>query len=164
MERNKKIFISHSTHDKKYAGEIIKLLRGIGISPNMIFCSSYEGYNVPLGKNFIHYIKQQLDEKPIALLLISPNFYNSPMSMCELGAIWGMDLDHVHILIPPMTYQDLHIAFANEQSMYINDGDKLDTLYDMLMKEMQLSYLHPAIWSNSKNAFLKQINNLLKKN
>lgn len=163
MLNNKKVFISHSTNDKNYAGEIITLLRSIGISQNQIFCSSYEGYNVPLGKNFINYIKQQLDNNPITLLLISPNFYNSPMSMCELGAIWGMDIEHINIIMPPMTYKDLHIAFSNEQVMYINDSDKLDSLYSLLIEEFQLSHLHPTIWSKTKELFLTNTNDLLKK-
>ena len=163
MFNNKKIFISHSTIDKDYAGEIIDLLRGIGVLQNQIFCSSYEGYNVPLGEKFIDYIKLQLDSKPIALFLITPNFYNSPMSMCELGAIWGMDIEHINILIPPMTYNDLHVVFSNEQSMYINDTDKLDSLYDLLVKKLQLSYLHPTIWSKTKEVFLINTNQLLKK-
>lgn len=160
---NRKIFISHSTIDKEYARELVILLKGIGIENDSIFCSSLEENSIPLGKNFISYIKEQLNNKPIALLLLSPNFYNSPMSMCELGAIWGMDIEHVIILIPPMTYNDLPTVFANDQSMIIDDGNKLNSLYYQLANSMNLRLLHPSIWDSAKNIYIKNIRRLLRK-
>lgn len=164
MSSNTKIFISHSTKDRDYAGEIINLLLGIGISHERIFCSSFEGNNVQLGENFIKSIKEELENKPISLLLISPNFYSSPMSMCELGAIWGMGIKHVSILIPPMTYSDLHIAFDREQSMTINDSEKLDSMYQLLQSNLELKPINPAIWNRTKEVFLNNVDYLLKKN
>lgn len=46
----KKIFISHATKDKEIIEELIDLLESIGVNSTQFFCSSFEGYGIPLGE------------------------------------------------------------------------------------------------------------------
>ena len=64
----KKIFISHATKDKEIIEELIDLLENIGINSAQIFCSSFEGYGIPLGENFLDKIKQELSSEVLGLV------------------------------------------------------------------------------------------------
>ena len=57
---SKKIFISHASKDKDLVGELIDLLENIGLDSHQIFCSSFEGYGIPLGEDFLEIIKKEL--------------------------------------------------------------------------------------------------------
>lgn len=69
-----KIFISHSEKDKDIVDSFISLLHDIGIqkpissNEGRIFCSSYNGYLIPLRENNVEYIKSQLDSTDNILL------------------------------------------------------------------------------------------------
>lgn len=57
----KLIFISHANKDKDLVEAIVELIEeGIGVPENQIFCSSLKGYGIPVGENFISYIKSQI--------------------------------------------------------------------------------------------------------
>ena len=69
---SKAVFISHAVKDKDLAKEIVELIEeGIGIPEAQIFCSSLQGYGIPAGKNFVTFIKQQMWEPQIVVLLLT---------------------------------------------------------------------------------------------
>jgi hypothetical protein len=84
----KKIFISHSSQDKDIVPKLIDYMRAIGVSPRNIFCSSFEGYGIPLGENFLERIKSEITSKTLVIFVLSSNFYDSAVSLCEMGAAW----------------------------------------------------------------------------
>lgn len=55
-----KIFISHSTYDREYVKEFVKLLNVIGFKE--IFCSSIQGYDIPNGESIYDFLKEELNE------------------------------------------------------------------------------------------------------
>lgn len=81
-----KVFISHSSKDSIVVEEIIDLLEAMGLNSAQIFCSSFEGYGIDLGENFLDVIKEVLSSDCMVLFIISENFYNSPVCLCEMGA------------------------------------------------------------------------------
>ena len=103
----KKIFISHSSEDKEIVGELIALIEGMGVKSEQIFCSSFEGYGIKLGANWLDAIREELTEETLVLFVLTTNFYNSHMCQCELGAVWANTLEHIPILVPPLTTKDL---------------------------------------------------------
>lgn len=58
MDKQAKIFISHSSKDEKYAQTLVELLEKIGISSKFIFCTSVSQYDAELTKNFIEKIME----------------------------------------------------------------------------------------------------------
>ncbi len=52
------VFISYLTMDKDYAEVITKILIGMGVPHNNIFCSSIPGQGIPLGQGFPEKIKE----------------------------------------------------------------------------------------------------------
>ena len=48
-----KIFISHSSADIDIVEKVIDILEAIGVPSDKIFCSSFEGYGIRLGSDFL---------------------------------------------------------------------------------------------------------------
>lgn len=159
----KKIFISHAASDKEIVGELIELLEGMGVASNRIFCSSFEGYGIKLGINWLDAIKQELTDESLVLFVLTTNFYNSHMCQCELGAVWANTLRHIPILVPPLTYKDLEYILRNQQSMVINDENKINSLYEEILEWFDLPTLKINIWKLKSDKFLGNVNAILKK-
>ncbi|WP_017756037.1 toll/interleukin-1 receptor domain-containing protein [Calidifontibacillus oryziterrae] len=158
---DRKIFISHSTEDKLIVEPLIDLLEGLGLRSDSIFCSSFEGYKIPYGEDFLGFIKKELSENTIVLFLLSENFYNSPICMCEMGATWIKSAKHFPILIPPLTYANMKGVISSQtQSLVINKSNELDGFITQLFGELDLS-LKIEIWNRKKEQFLLRINELL---
>lgn len=159
---DKKIFISHSTEDKLLVEPLIDLLEGLGLNSDSIFCTSFEGYKIPYGEDFLGFIKRELSEDTIVLFMLSENFYNSPICMCEMGATWIKSTKHFPILIPPLSYANMKGVISSQtQSLFINNSNELDGFITQLFKALDLS-LKIEIWNRKKEKFLLSINELLK--
>lgn len=159
----RKIFISHSSDDKLIVEPLIDLLEGLGLKSDMIFCSSFEGYKIPYGEDFLNYIKRELSENTIVLFMLSENFYSSYICMCEMGATWIKSARNFPILIPPLTYDKMKGVISSQtQSLVINNSRELDGFITQLFKELNLS-VNLEIWNRKKEKFLESINQLLNK-
>lgn len=86
--KQKLIFISHSTKDSEYVASLVDLLRKIGFTDKDVFCSSYPGYGVPLGKNIYEFLKNCFKDYELFVLFVisKDNYYSSPASLNEMGA------------------------------------------------------------------------------
>lgn len=160
----KRIFISHAAADKELVGELIRLLEDMGVSSDQIFCSSYEGYGIRLGTNFLESIKNELTEQTMVLFVLTTNFFNSHMCQCELGAVWVKTLKHIPILVPPLTYDDLEYILRNQQSMIINERNRLEQLYEEVHNWIGGQVIRPTIWEMKLDHFVESVQKILKKN
>lgn len=158
ITKMKKIFISHSSRDSNYVGELINLIEGIGITHDQIFCSSFEGYGVELGEDFLYRLKKELDEDILVFFILTQNFYNSPISLCEMGATWIKTNKHIPILIPPFDFKDVKGVFPVTNGMKINDKNKLNSLKEALESDFSLTQLKTTIWEKKREKFLSDIN------
>lgn len=149
-----KIFISHSSLDKTKVGALIDLLEAIGVSHSQIFCSSYEGYGVALGENFLDRLKTELNSEVLVLFILSENFYKSPISLCEMGATWIKTNKHIPILIPPFDFCDVKGVFPITNGMKINDKDKLNSFKETIEKEFNLIPKTFTIWEKKRDTFI----------
>ncbi|RUT43434.1 toll/interleukin-1 receptor domain-containing protein [Paenibacillus anaericanus] len=157
----KKIFISHSSKDSEYILPIIDLLEGIGVTSEEIFCTSYEPYGIPLGENFLERIKAELNENVLVLFVWSSNFFDSPVSLCELGATWVRSSKHIPILIPPFDFKDVQGVLPLSQGFKINVSEKINSFKTKILEFFGLKELDTNIWERKRNNFLAQINELL---
>src|SRR5262245_8733267 len=55
-----RVFISHASSDVPFVEELIELLETIGLTHEQIFCTSFPGYDIDLGQNFLDAIKSEL--------------------------------------------------------------------------------------------------------
>lgn len=157
----KKIFISHATADKEIVELLIDLLEDIGLKSNQIFCSSFEGYGIPLGENFLDRIKQELASDVMVLFMITNNFYESKVCLCEMGAAWALSKGHIPIVVPPLSYSGIKGVIPLTQGMLINDSEKLNTFKEQLEKDFNLNTkIGISVWERKRNKFIKDINGI----
>lgn len=164
MNNDRKIFISHSSLDFKIVEQVIELLEGIGTPSDLIFCSSFEGYNIGLGEDFLETIKKELNQDVLVLFILSPNFYGSPISLCEMGATWVKTSEHVPILIPPFDYKDVRGVIPFSQGMKVNDKLKLNSLKEKIETFLGINSKNISAWERKRDIILKQINLILESN
>jgi hypothetical protein len=154
----KKIFISHATADKEIVELFIDLLEDIGLKSNQIFCSSFEGYGIPLGEDFLDRIKQELSSDVIVLFIITNNFYESKVCLCEMGAAWALSKGHIPIVVPPLSYSDIKGVIPMTQGLLINDLSKLNSLKDKLEQDFKIEEKIGAnIWERKRKKFIESL-------
>lgn len=156
------VFISHSSKDKSIVEEIIDLLETIGLKPSQIFCSSFEGYGIELGQDFLQRIKEELDNDVLVLFILSENFYKSPVCLCEMGATWIKTNKHIPILIPPFDFKDVQGVIPLTQGFIINDELKLNSFKQKIEADLSLAVNNDfSYWERKRDRVLKRINELV---
>lgn len=133
----------------------------MGVSHTSIFCSSFKGYGIPLGVNFLEKIKNEINGNTIVLFVLSPNFYNSPVSLCEMGAAWISTKEHVPILIPPFEFDDVKGVFPLSQGMKINDKEGLNELKDSIETFLDIKSVKSSIWERDRNEIYETTEKIL---
>ena len=160
-EKLEKIFISHSSLDSKVVEKVIDTLEAIGVPSDKIFCSSFEGYGVKLGSNFLDTIKNELNNNVLVLFILSSNFYSSVVSLCEMGATWVKTNQHIPILIPPFSYQDIRGVIPLTHGMLINEKEKFNSLKEQVEKFLKLDPININVWERKRDNILKEITSIL---
>lgn len=161
-----KIFISHAAKDKDYVEQLVQLLNDIGISKNRenIFCSSLEGYNIPIGEKIYDYIKKQFDKKTLVIFILSKNYYDSVACLNEMGATWVKSLKHISILLPDFNFGNIEGAIdPTEISFKFNDIERLNSFKDDIINWFELKRIDESIWERDRKKFLENIDNLTRR-
>ncbi len=161
-----KIFISHASKDKDYVEQLIQLLNDIGISKNRnsIFCSSFEGYNIPIGEKIYDYIKKQFDKKTLVIFILSKNYYDSVACLNEMGATWVKSLKHISILLPDFNFSNIEGAIdPTEISFKFDNVERFNSLKDDMTKWFKLNKIDGSIWERDRKKFFDNINNLVRR-
>lgn len=157
----KKIFISHSSLDAQIVEKVLDILVAIGVPHNQIFCSSFEGYGVKLGEDFLERIKVELNTEVLVLFILSQNFFNSPVCLCEMGATWIKTNKHIPILVPPLEYKDIKGVIPHSQGLIITEPLKWNSLKEDVQNFLSLNTIDASIWERKRTKILKEIETIL---
>lgn len=161
-ENMKKVFISHSSQDSEIVGELIEIIEAAGLVSDKIFCTSYDGYGIPPGADFLSAIKQELSADSLVIFVLSENFYSSPISLCEMGATWVLTKEHIPILIPPTDYEDIKGVIPLTQGMKINEPLKLNLLKEKIENLFQLENpVNQSVWEQKRDKILERVEETL---
>lgn len=153
-----KIFISHASKDSDIVEDIIEIFETIGVESNQIFCTSFEGYGIGLGDNFLDTIKEELSSKTLVIFVLSKNFYDSPVCLCEMGATWVLAKEHIPILIPPLDYKDVQGVIPLTQGLKINEHLKLNLLKEKVEKVFNIqTKISATDWERKRNKIVSRI-------
>lgn len=163
LNQTRKIFISHSSKDLTIVEEVIEVLEAIGVQTDRIFCSSLPGYSIGLGKDFLETIKRELNNDVLVLFILSANFYESPICLCEMGASWVKTNEHVPILIPPFDYKDVQGVIPHSQGMKINDKLEINSLKEKVESFLSIKPKNLSAWERKRDKIINSIEALLKK-
>jgi len=158
-----KIFISHSSKDSAIVEEVIEILESIGLNSTQIFCSSFNGYGIDYGDNFLERIKNELDNNALVLFILSENFYQSPVCLCEMGATWMKTNTHIPILIPPMSFKDIKGVIPLTQGFEINDASALTQFKGQIESVFSIkNILNNSTWERKRDRIVNRINKEIK--
>ena len=155
-----KVFISHSNIDREYVEEIIDILETIGLMSSQIFCTSYDGYGIDLGENFLERLKEELDENILVLFVLSNNFYNSPICLCEMGATWIKTNEHIPILVPPFDFKDIQGVIPLTQGFKINENLKWNLFKTKIENLFGLTSIDNSVWERKRDRNLSRLSKL----
>lgn len=157
-----RIFVSHAAKDEALVEEFVELLQvGVGIHLDDVFCSSLPGMDIPTGRAFIEYIKSQVQNPELVLLIISPEFLKSQFCHNEVGATWALSLPVFPLLVPPVGYGDVRGVLFGTQASKIEDKEKLNDLRDDLTEKLNLKPLKTSHWERKRDKFLVKLESLL---
>ncbi|TXD81175.1 TIR domain-containing protein [Subsaximicrobium wynnwilliamsii] len=157
----KEIFISHSSLDSKYVEKLIDIFEAIGVPSDKIFCSSFEGYGVRLGNDFLEDIRKRLNSNVLVVFILSENFYSSVVSLCEMGATWVKTNNHIPVLIPPFDYSDVKGVIPTTNGMKINEKAKYNSLKNVIEDFLDLKPINNSVWERKRDNSLKDLKVLL---
>lgn len=157
-----KVFISHASSDAEIVEELIELLESVGLESTQIFCTSFEGYGIGLGENFLDAIKNELQGDVLVLFVLSKNFYGSPVCLCEMGASWVLSRNHVPILVPPLDYSDVKGVIPLSQGLKINEALKLNLLKEKIENLFSLqNKMSMSTWERKRDRAMGRIEKLI---
>ncbi|HHX8650563.1 toll/interleukin-1 receptor domain-containing protein [Vibrio antiquarius] len=157
-----KVFISHASKDADLVEEVIELLESIGLESHQIFCTSFDGYAIGLGENFLDKIKEELSSDTMVLFILTENFYNSPVCLCEMGATWVLAKEHIPIVVPPLDYSDVSGVIPLTQGMKINEPLKLNLLKEKIEQQFDLqNKASLSTWERKRDRVISRLDKLL---
>lgn len=160
----KKLFISHASKDKLLIDRFVDLVLDTGCSLNRdeIFYTSDPDLGIKPGKDFIDYIKQNLEDATLVILMISPNFYNSVFCLGELGATWALGIEIFPLIVPSLTFSDVGDLLKVTQMGMIGDKSYLDRLRDTVVRTHNIPTPKTATWNLKCDQFLRELPDILK--
>ncbi|MGN6202037.1 MAG: toll/interleukin-1 receptor domain-containing protein, partial [Solirubrobacterales bacterium] len=129
---DRRIFLSFAVPDAGLANALVNFLRlGCDLSEGQIFVTARPGA-LPIGIQFVDAIRETLDDAAMAVLLLTPSYYESRFCLAEAGAVWVQQKVHVPLVVPPIDYHDLEGVQLGEQALKINSSSALDQLRDLI--------------------------------
>ena len=161
INKNHRIFISHSSKDVAYVSLLVDLLSGMGLNQTHVFCSSLPGYGIPVGKNIYDYLREQFFQYDLHVIIVhSENYYNSAICLNEMGAAWVLKQTSTSILLPKFGYEQMKGVMDNQYIAIKLDAPLLDLqhrlnqFYNNIVSEFELSKLEDIIWQQKRDAFI----------
>ena len=166
MKKKPLIFISHSSKNKDQVAKIADLLRSINLSPRRdIFCSSLPGYGIPNGANIFDFLRERFLNYDLHIIFVhSPEYYESPVSLNEMGAAWVLRANATSLLLPGFDFSGMKGVIGSACIAIKLDGDRpevkdrLNQLRRELESEFDISDNEDIIWEEARDKFIREIN------
>jgi len=165
--KEKKIFISHASKDKKIADAFVDIiLQGaLSVSIEDIFCVSTDGTKIKSGENWRNRIKTNLKSAKINFLIITPNYKESEVCLNEMGAAWVLSALVLPLIIEPINFKTVGIIQEPKQIEKLLDEKSLDRIKDIVQEELEIpnKLIKSDRWTSKKKEFILTVKSYLKK-
>lgn len=164
----KKIFLSHSSEDKKLVDSFMDnlLINVLGISSNDIFYTSGEGTKIKSGEDWRQAIKDNLLTVDVIILFITPNYKKSEICLNEMGAAWACGKTVLPVIVPPISYGSVGVIMNITQIEKLDDEQGLDRIKDLIVEKFNIdnTSVKSDRWTCKKKQFLMEVENYMEKN
>ena len=166
MKKKPLIFISHSSKNKDQVAKIADLLRSINLSPRRdIFCSALPGYGIPNGANIFDFLRERFLNYDLHIIFVhSPEYYESAVSLNEMGAAWVLRTNATSLLLPGFDFSGMKGVIGSDCIAIKLDADRsevkdrLNQLRRELESEFDISDNEDIIWEEARDKFIREIN------
>ena len=156
----KRIFISHSSQDKKimekFTDYILQL--GIGLAHEDIFCTSIEEMGIKNGDDILQHIKDNVQGADFSFLMLSKNYKESEICLNEMGAVWAADNRVRYYLLPNVDFKEIGWLCDTNKAEKLYDSVVLDALEEELTDFYGLPH-KGGIWSRQRQNFVEYLTN-----
>lgn len=158
------IFISHAVKDKHLAEKLVELLKeGIGVPDSAIFCSSLDGHSIPFGEDFNDYMKSQIQEPKLVILLMTPAYMESHFCLMELGAAWSQSHRALPIVVPPTDFSVVTKTLGLKQAWDITKHAGLIDLRKIVRACVDVENRDDHTWEKKRTVWKSALKKALKK-
>jgi len=155
------VLISHSSKDKKYAEEVVQLLKNIGITTDKIICSSVAGTHIPLSDNIYEFLKNKFigtGKRLYVICLFSENYFSSAPSLNEMGAAWVLSYSCSYFLLPDFKVSDIKgVTDKNDIMITLDNFDSnkhlANDFKNQLITFFNLKEPDATDWERDRDAF-----------
>lgn len=156
--KGKKIFISHSSKDKRYVTDFVNhiLCLGVGLNLDDIFCTSIEDMTMRNGEDIRKHIQENIRSAECSFLLISDNYKASEVCINEMGAVWAYDSNVRIFLLPNTDFPSIGWLCDTRKADKLTDSVALDRLYKEMVEYFSLkeNLIH---WSQQRETFVGRV-------
>lgn len=164
----KKIFISHASADEPIIKSLIDdlLIGALSVKVSDIFCTTTDGMKIASGEDWRDSIQEALRKSKVTLLIITPNYKESEVCMCEMGAAWVTSSKVLPFIVDPITYANVGIIQQPKQIEKILEEKSLDRLRDVIQEVLEIDpkEIKSDRWTVKKIEFLQKVKKHLKNN
>lgn len=169
-QKNKRVFISHSSENKDIVEQFCAFLIRLGIPESDIFCSSIVGQGVNNGEKLNDKIAEAINQSSLLVYLISNDFINSEYCMQELGSGWYLSQKEgkvcYYLVLPDIELCEIK-GFVNSKIDRITIIDKscsdnLVLLSENLCGALDIAQPKASSTVSAVNTFLRAIDIPLK--
>lgn len=120
------LFISHSSKDKPFVVKLAEDLKRAGFS---VWLDQWE---LTPGDSISEAISDAITKSRFLLIVMSPDYFNSPWTLIEYMAAMDKELDERHVKAVPILYRECDIPLLLSGKLWIDFRDP---------KEYQASFL-----------------------
>lgn len=161
IETHPTIFISHRSIDKEIADILLDFFVRMGISRDLIFCSSLPGNDI--NEKISSEVKDAIKTSAVNIVILSQEYYKSAYCLNEAGIIWFMDsVPAIPIALPEIS-PDSMIGFLNNEYKIrrLDCDDDISYIYDTVRNVISAQQVKASIITAEvrklKDQYLKYI-------
>ena len=157
---DKKVFVSHSTLDKKIVSLFVDkiLVGGCGLRQDDIMYTSCEDMGVGNGEDIPFAIKQGIQGCQIFLMMVSENYRKSEVCMNEMGAAWITDSINKRctLLLPGVGFDRMGWLMSLSKANKLDEEEGLDSFHDTIVTSLGLPP-KTGTWNKYRREFLSAL-------
>jgi hypothetical protein len=157
-----RVFISHSSEDKPFVKKLVEILEAIDLPQNQVFCTSIEGYGIPIGNDPAETLKKEINKNVLVFFVLTENFYKSQFCLFEMGETWALSKQHIPIIIPPFTFEQMKEVFPLSQGIIISNELELNSLKERICGLFTLSPQSVSAWEIKRDKIVSELQEILK--
>ena len=151
------VFISHSSKDIEFVEALVTLFESLGFDDKTLFCSSIPDYWIGLSKDIFASLRQLFTDHELFVIFIqSPRYYESAVSLNEMGAAWVLQTDYCSILTKDMKKEKMCGVFDDHTIFLKVDAPQVEARMNELKDTLTRVLVYPQcrIRHGSVNAIL----------